>query len=284
LARKKGGSNTGFRRGRGLVSPYLLSGLVECGGCGHRFHGHKITKGKSKKNGEKVVTEYYTCGGYMMAGKAVCKRELVRREALDNFIIDRVRLKLIPFMENGGDQLLRQLLQEELVAARPDPRVEARAIREKIRQIDEKADVLLENISVSNRDFVDEKLAKLRREKRQIEELLEETEKIRYEPIDMEAVIADAVGSFRGFQEIMDQGSLEEKKSFLRAFVGRIRIFPGKGRGTVEYFKIPDLERILAGKSSFNVVAGVRPEALQNTSTPPEAFVVGRKVCLPLAA
>ena len=54
----------------------------------------------------------------------------------------------------------------------------------------------------------------------------------------------------------MDQGTLEEKKTFLRAFVGRIKIYPGKGRGTVEYYKIPDLERLLAGKSSFKLGSG----------------------------
>ena len=49
----------------------------------------------------------------------------------------------------------------------------------------------------------------------------------------------------------------DKKKEFLRVFVGRIKIFPGKGRGTVEYYKIPDLERLLAGNSSFKLVAGV---------------------------
>jgi hypothetical protein len=224
---------------------------------------HKIAKGKSKKNGEKVVTNYYVCGGYMMAGNSICRRDLIRREALDNFIIDRVRLKLIPFLENGGDKVFRSLLQEELNSAQPDPKAEMRKIRKRIQEINEKADVLLENLTPSNRDFMDEKLAKLKRERRHLEEMLEEQEKIRYEPVDVDAIVADAMGSLGRFQEVMDQGSLEEKKSFLRAFVGRIKILPGKGRGTVEYFKIPDLERILAGKSSFNVVAGVRFEALK---------------------
>ena len=182
-ARKQKGANTGFRRGRGKVSPYLLSGIVECAGCGHKFHGHKITKGKSKKNGEKVVTNYYVCGGYMMAGNSICRRDLIRREALDNFIIDRVRLKLVPFLENGGDKLLRKFLQEELNSTQPDPKAEMRKIRKRIQEISEKADVLLENLTPSNRDFVDEKLAKLKRERHHLEEMLEEQEKIMPAPI-----------------------------------------------------------------------------------------------------
>jgi len=284
-ARKEKGANTGFRRGRGLVSPYLLSGLVECGGCGHKFHGHKITKGKSKKNGEKVVTNYYVCGGYMMAGNSICRRDLIRREALDNFIIDRVRLKLVPFLENGGDQLLRQLLQEELNTAQPDPRAEMKKIRRRLQEISEKADVLLENLTPTNRDFLDEKLAKLKRERRHLEEMLEEQEKVRYEPVDIDALVSESVGSLSRFQQVMEQGRLEEKKEFLRAFVGRIRIYPGKGRGTVEYYKIPDLERLPVGKSSFKLVAGVRYEALQKKILAlPEPFAMGRRGCLPLAA
>jgi len=159
-----------------------------------------------------------------------------------------------------------------------------RTIRRRIQEINEKADVLLENLTASNRDFLDEKLAKLKRERRHLEEMLEEQEKIRYQPIDMDALVSDAVGSLSRFQEVMEQGSLEEKKEFLRAFVGRIKIFPGKGRGTVEYFKIPDLARLLAGKSSFNLVAGVRLEALQKNLDSPETFAVGHRDCLLLAA
>jgi hypothetical protein len=66
--------------------------------------------------------------------------------------------------------------------------------------------------------------------------------------------------------------------------VGRIGKNLGKGQGTVEYFKIPDLERTLAGKSSFNLVAGVRYEGSQKNFTLPIPFVVSRKECLPLAA
>ncbi|MHC4092257.1 MAG: hypothetical protein ACYSVY_18630 [Planctomycetota bacterium] len=100
----------------------------------------------------------------------------------------------------------------------------------------------------------------------------------------MDTLVSDAVGSLSRFQEVMEQGSLEEKKTFLRAFVGRIMIYPGKGRGTVEYFKIPDLERLLAGKSSFSVVAGVRYEALQKNFAPPEAFAMGQVRCFSVAA
>ena len=52
----------------------------------------------------------------------------------------------------------------------------------------------------------------------------------------------------------------------------------------MEYYKIPNLERFLAGKSSFKLVAGVRFEALQNLFATPEDFIMDRKKCLLLAA
>ncbi len=52
----------------------------------------------------------------------------------------------------------------------------------------------------------------------------------------------------------------------------------------MEYYKIPDLAQLLAGKSSFNLVAGVRLEALQNLFATPEDFIMDRKKCLLLAA
>ncbi|MEE9226487.1 MAG: hypothetical protein V3U66_01995, partial [Acidobacteriota bacterium] len=66
--------------------------------------------------------------------------------------------------------------------------------------------------TASNRVFVDEKLAKLKRERRHLEEMLEEQEKIRYEPVDMDAIVAEALGSFSQLQQVMDQGTLEEKR------------------------------------------------------------------------
>ena len=64
----------------------------------------------------------------------------------------------------------------------------------------------------------------------------------------------------------------------------RIKIFPGKGRGTVEYYKIPDWERYLPGKSSIKLVAGVGFEALKKNLACPEAFALGSKGCLLMAA
>ncbi len=53
----------------------------------------------------------------------------------------------------------------------------------------------------------------------------------------------------------------------------------------IEYYKMPDLARLPAGKSSFNLVAGVRLEALQKkTLALPEPFAMGQGRCLPVAA
>lgn len=75
------------RDGRSADSPHLLSGLIYCERCGHRYcgqyHHHKGTK-----------TRYYDCGGYNGKGTEVCQSFGIKADLLDAFALDEVAKKV----------------------------------------------------------------------------------------------------------------------------------------------------------------------------------------------
>lgn len=78
----------------------LLSGVIYCRHCGHRFHRNYSN---STSGGKKVRYFYYTDGGYNRGGKAVCPQTNIPLEPLDAFVVDRVRAVLLGDYETVED-------------------------------------------------------------------------------------------------------------------------------------------------------------------------------------
>ena len=66
----------------------LLSGLIYCRHCGHRFHRRYAN---STSGGKKVRYFYYSDGGYNRGGKATCIQTNIPLDALDAFVVAKVR-------------------------------------------------------------------------------------------------------------------------------------------------------------------------------------------------
>ena len=64
------------------------------------------------------------------------------------------------------------------------------------------------------------------------------------------------------------QGTIEEKRSFLRAFTRRVELDPDAGRGRLELYCLPRIQASSPGgndalNSSFQMVAGARYEQVE---------------------
>ena len=75
--------------------------------------------------------------------------------------------------------------------------------------------------------------------------------------------LTDAMLDYMGeFQQVAAEGTVEEKRSFIRAFTGTVELDPETGKGRAELLYLPK-ETALTGESesaasSFSVVAGAR--------------------------
>ena len=74
-----------------------------------------------------------------------------------------------------------------------------------------------------------------------MEARLADLERVDYQPVDVEAATADAMAHPAKFREILQEGTLEQRKEFLRGFVAEIGIDPDKARGTISFYELPVL-------------------------------------------
>jgi hypothetical protein len=73
---------------------------------------------------------------------------------------------------------------------------------------------------------------------------------------------------------LLESGSLEEQKEFVRAFVGGVNVIPSEARLELLMHKIPAVTHLLAGNSTCGMVAGARYTPLQVTLHPEKRYVV----------
>jgi hypothetical protein len=80
------------------------------------------------------------------------------------------------------------------------------------------------------------------------------------------------LASLRDLPRLLESGTLEERKEFVRAFVVGVTVQPEEIRLDLQIRKIPTLA---PGKSTCGMVAGARYEPLQMNLEPAERYIVG---------
>jgi site-specific DNA recombinase len=268
-ARTNGGGN--FRNGSGLRSPFLLTGLVTCGRCGQRYQGRTVNSTKRRKDGSKIRSLYYACGGWVMKGTTCCEKFLLRQEPLEGVLLDLIRGRLDVLLAGHGETLLRQYIQEEIGGQGQDPRREMGQVRDRLAEIEQKASVLLEGMSADTKGFVDAKLRDLAKERRRLQERLEALKVAPYAAIDADAVVRDGLAALADMPRLLESASIEERKEFVQAFIAGVTVRPDEARLDIQVRPIPVLG---TANSSLGVVAGARYEPVQIDLEPANRFVV----------
>ncbi|WP_439874705.1 recombinase family protein [Bacillus mycoides] len=65
---------------------FPLTTLLRCPRCGHGMIGHKIKKSRNSKE----YLRYYQCGNYRNKGSAVCNSNLIKADAVEQFVFQRL--------------------------------------------------------------------------------------------------------------------------------------------------------------------------------------------------
>jgi hypothetical protein len=137
-------------------------------------------------------------------------------------------------------------------------------MRVRLGKINDDIERLLASLTPAIKEIIEPKLVKLGDEKKELERRLREKEAIpeesKMDPNELAGQIVEGISEFR---ELFEQGTLEEKKEFVRAFVEKLVVDPDKGTGTLYIREFPPLEAIRPkgdGNSYFQGVAGARYE------------------------
>ena len=81
--------------------------------------------------------------------------------------------------------------------------------------------------------------------------------------VDVDVVCAEMLAAMKDFQKLAEEGTIDERRRLIRAFVQEIRLDPRTGEGQAQILMLPDLSaearlEPTTEKSSFTMVAGVR--------------------------
>jgi len=89
-------------------------------------------------------------------------------------------------------------------------------------------------------------------------------ERVDFQPVDLEDATRNAL-AYRGrFRDVLEEGTLEQRKEFLRGFVHENSIDPDAARGTITFYELPI--------SSLMVVPGARVALLKTRSKRLDGF------------
>ncbi len=256
---------TGFLTGKARSSRYLLSGLVRCGDCGGAMHGRTTWKSKRRKDGTRISTSYYVCGTSIMKGKRFCQPILFLQEPMDGFVMEIVANRIATLLGRTGRATLRRLIEKELGAQGHDPRPEMKRLKARLAEIAKKVDSVVDLAADSpeNRDLLNERLGRLRRERQEAEGRLRELEAIPVGTIKADDVVDSILEGLAEARRLFDEGTTVERKRLVRAFVENLTVAGSKRCGEIRLKKLPALESLSAG-SSVESLAGVRYDVQQN--------------------
>jgi len=237
-----GAANVG-NCGRGAHSPFLLSGLIRCKNCGHKWLGYTVN-GKKKLDGTKSKTLYYACGGYVMKGKSVCPRHVVGKEWLEGWVIGRIEEMLREYFgTEEGIEKIKAMIAEEIKISSEEIEKESTFLDEETLKIKRTINNLIENISSTNKEFVDQRLIELKRELSALESKKREIEDAKNKQNEVSRMIEQAKELADDFKETFAAGTVEQKKLFLRAFLKEITLDPVKGTGEGVFVLMPGAEK-----------------------------------------
>jgi site-specific DNA recombinase len=252
-----------YRRGRGATSDYLLTGLLICSRCGHRWQGTCQIKSKRRVDGTQVRTKYYACGGYISKGNAVCRRSVIPKDVIEQFLFERIGQNLRRFLDGKqGRAMLAEAIRDVYGGFDADHvERERRQLLARRTEVEHKIERLIENATPTTLEFVDKRVAELKIELDQGTARLAELDAEADKELEVEATATKVLDYMERFDTVAATGTVDEKRRFLRAFTRCVEIDPDSGRGRAELYSLPMItaspaEANDAEKTSLIMVAG----------------------------
>jgi hypothetical protein len=144
------------------------------------------------------------------------------------------------YLEQGGEQKLREMIEQEMAGSDRFDESELATVRQRQADIEAAIENLLDNLTATNRDYVDRRIAKLKDETAQ----LQSQEEALLEQQGRECQAAELVQAALALAPQVDQiarfGTVDEKRTFVRAFLRGIEFDPESRTGTAYFWAVPE--------------------------------------------
>ena len=194
---------------------YLLTGLVFCGLCGHRYCGDSMQTGKDRK-----VVGTYACNNRNNHGARICRNQNVRQQPLEELVLRKI--EEIVFDESripGIVQAYRELCQQE----EGEDKDKVRNLRQNLKTVEQKINNIVNIIANTGSAALVTQLTQLEREKELLDVKIQEEERSAEESeLDEDAILA----AFRQAQKMFHNGTLPQMEQIINLYLDRVVVFP----------------------------------------------------------
>ena len=203
---------------RTASSPYLLSSLLRCAQCGRGMTGHSVKQGAYR---------YYVCSTADKTSKKACGPGLLPKNAMEGFILDRVRTHILT-EENLAT--LVELVQEEIKAIVSQHDQRGEALTAQLTDIDGRLDNLYGAVETGKLTLDDlaPRIKDLRSQQAQAQRSLADLVPTEESKRTLATELATVRSHVQQLQNVLERASLGERRSFLRSFVASIDVWPQK--------------------------------------------------------
>ena len=229
------GCNPGFtnhgKTWNGQRSRFILSGLLRCALCDSRYQGVSRRKSKKRMDGTRVKTYYYGCGGYITKGTSICQMNAIPKDTLESIVINAVLDFYNPYLENGGRQKLSETIKAQIGTEKQDIAAARQRAESELEKVDGIINNLLDNITETNRQYVDKRLNELTQQKQQLEARIEELDRLSLSQAEIKSIVAETMRFLSSLDFTLSEGLPQEKLVALRQCIEKISI--NKPAGTV---------------------------------------------------
>ena len=212
------------RTWNGKRNRFILSGLMTCSLCSCRYQGFHRIKGKPRADGTMVKTYYYGCGGHITKGNSVCEMNPVPQDALESTVIKTVLDFYQPYLDKDGRRKLAEAVKAQIGSEVEDFVAARQRAEEELQRISPIINNLLDNITSTNREYVDKRLLDLNQQRQKLEARLEELDRLALSQAEINNIVADAMKFISTLEFTLSQGLPQEKLVALRQCIERILV------------------------------------------------------------
>ena len=197
-----------------ISSRYLLSGIARCGHCGRALTGVEAKSGKFA---------YYVCGTLIRKGAQSCPSRYLNAGKLEELVIEKIKDHVLP-----PTNLIRlaKMVTEELNRNMATYETEIRTVDAAIADVGTRL-VRLYDALETGKISLDVLAPRIRELKERQDKLEGRKNELRMFMIGEKAEVAtqqEVAKCAADFQELLEEGSLLEKKAFVRSFVDEVRV------------------------------------------------------------
>ena len=194
---------------------YLLTGLVFCGLCGHRYCGDSMQTGKDRK-----VVGTYACNNRNNHGARICRNQNVRQQPLEELVLRKIEETVFDESQIPGIvQAYRELVKQE----EGEDKDKIRTLRQNLKTVEQKIANIVNIIANTGSAALVTQLTQLEREKELLDvQIQEEERETKKNDLDEEAIRA----AFRQAQKMFHNGTLSQMEQIINLYLDRVVVFP----------------------------------------------------------